>query len=125
MHIPVVSGHLPCVFYRRSDEAPHESSCKSQLPVTAAVIVETENENHCSHAVKRKEILIFGQECKMGLLSGKLSKRDSSGNLARKENLQEKLFSLVLSYFCFGMELDISSAENKHERVEGKRSQLP
>lgn len=30
-----------------------------------------------------------------------------------------KLFSLVLSNFCLGMELDISSVENKLERVEG------
>lgn len=39
--------------------------------------------------------------------------------LAMKENLQENFFSLVLSNFCLGMELDISSVENKLERVEG------
>lgn len=37
-----------------------------------------------------------------------------------KENLQEKLFSLVLSNFCLEMGLDISSTKNNHERVEGK-----
>jgi len=52
-------------------------------------------------------------------------KKDYSGQfLSRKKNLQEKHFSLVLSHFCIGTELDISSTENKHERVEGKRSQL-
>lgn len=38
--------------------------------------------------------------------------------LATKESLQEHFFSLVLSNFCFGMRWCISSAENKHERVE-------
>lgn len=35
-----------------------------------------------------------------------------------KENLEELFFSLVLGNFCFGMGWGISSAENKHERVE-------
>lgn len=94
--MPVASGYLPCIFWSHSEEVTHEPSCKSQLPVIAAVIVETESQNHCSHKVEgrgrtdSREILIFGQKCywsNMALLGGKVSmKKVLQGNfwLGRK-----------------------------------------
>lgn len=102
-------------------------ACQSHLLVTAAVIVTTKpktlqprsrgkrKDRELGNANLWAEVLLL----LMRSFKRKLLLRDISGYERKSARAFFRFFSLVLSNFCFGMGWGISSAEDKHERVEG------